>query len=97
MGLYPISAESPLLFPNRWFSSGPQDKHQRDRVGPSRGRGRQDAQCATWGSARKMDTEEARWKARVMKAEDILDILPIPTAIHVRGHGFRSLNIKREN
>ena len=28
MFLYPISPESPLLFPNRWFSSGPQGKHQ---------------------------------------------------------------------
>jgi hypothetical protein len=36
-----------------------------------------------------MDTEAARRKARVMTAEDILDILPIPTAIHVREHGFR--------
>ena len=41
------------------------------------------------GSVRKMDTEAARRKARVMTAEDILDILPIPTAIHVREHGFR--------
>ena len=49
------------------------------------------------GSARKMDAEAARRKASVMTAEDILDILPNPTAIHVRGHGFRSLNISREN
>ena len=48
------------------------------------------------GSVRKMDTEAARRKARVMTAEDILDILPIPTAIHVREHGF-VLNISREN
>ena len=41
------------------------------------------------GGVRKMDTEAARRKARVMTAEDILDILPIPTAIHVREHGFR--------
>jgi len=49
------------------------------------------AQCPV-----KMDTEAARRKARVMTAEDILDILPIPTAIHVREHGF-VLNISREN
>ncbi|MFZ3164356.1 MAG: hypothetical protein WA141_09060, partial [Methanothrix sp.] len=41
------------------------------------------------GSVRKMDTEAARRKARVMTAEDILDILTIPTAILVREHGFR--------
>ncbi len=44
-----------------------------------------------------MDAEAARQKAGVMKTEDILDILPIPTAIHVRWHGSRSLNINREN